>query len=103
MDLIELLEKLWPFIAFVLGIIWKQISQHFEVKSLIINIQKSEAKIEILEKEFNHALNEHGKHNQLSIDKLTDAVTELIKITSIIATKIEAKERYDSLSDRKNS
>lgn len=90
---VEKISRLWPVFAFIIGIIWKQIITHFDVKSLMDTQGKLESRTEELENEFNTALKDHVIENKVSNEKLTEAITELIKTTTILAVKIEAFEK----------
>lgn len=99
-DFISQINKLWPIILFILGIIWKQIISHFDVLNLKDSCSQQEKKIErlelkndLLEEEFNKALKEHIIENKASFDKLTEAITELIKSTTILTVKIEMQNQ----------
>lgn len=86
-------DKLWPIIAFLSIIVWKQIITHFDVKVLKEDLAKLESATEGLENEFNSALKDHVIENKVSNEKLTQAITELIKATTILTVKIESLEK----------
>jgi hypothetical protein len=107
---IELINDYWGMILFVIGIIWKQISTHFEVmnlksgyENLKFDQETLHKKTDLLESEFQSALKDHIVENRKSIDKLADAVTELVKTTTIIATKIEINEKYKESQNNRTS
>lgn len=96
---IDTINKLWPIFIFILVIVWKQINTHFDVKEMKINYSTLKDKTQQLENEFDSALKNHIIENKNSIKELTNAINELVKITSIIATRIDYAEREKIKSD----
>jgi len=86
---VDLIDKLWPLLLAFFGVIWKQISDHFEQKQIKIKCQNLEVKVDDLQKDFSSDLKEHILQNKDMNKELSVAITELIKSTSVIAAKLD--------------
>ena len=93
MGVVEFISETWPIILFILGILWKQVNTHFDVRTLKKDHTRNEEKTDNIQHEFTIALKAHIIENKNSNEKLTEAITELIKATTILAVKIENIEK----------
>jgi hypothetical protein len=86
---VDIIYKLWPFVLAILGVIWKQISDHFEQKELKVKCSYLDQKVTELQKEFSSDLKEHILQNRDMNKEMSIAITELIRSTSVIAAKLD--------------
>lgn len=109
MQFIDGIEKLWPLIAAIIGVIWKQISDHFEQKVLKENqvyhkekLAKLEGKMEAIEEDLTSSLKDQSVSNAHNFDKINFALTELIRATTRLTTQFEMSQHNKSENHDKN-
>ena len=99
--MLEAIEKYWPVLPVLGPIIWKQISDHFDQKNIKENqryqkekILKMEGKMEAIEKDLTGSLKEQHTTTTKNFDEVNRALTELIKVTTRLATQFEMSQTF---------
>jgi cell division protein FtsB len=89
------IKDLWPVVLFILGIIWKQIVTHFDVKSIkdectYLNdrIRENEREIHQVKIDLQDAIKEQGKETNQSIQRLVEVTGELVATTKVMASEL---------------
>lgn len=107
----NLLLEFWPLILFAFGVKWALIETYFKVRANTERIIKNEVRVEkneesmgILKKELYDTMKENAYQHNKNIEKLTDAVTQLIVTTEVLASKMESlKEKQENEKGYKNN
>lgn len=103
--------EFWPIMLFGLGIVWALVETFFKVRENTeritkceVSINKNEDSMEILKEDIHQTLKETAIHHNRNIEKLTDAVTQLIVTTEVLASKMESlKEKTENEKGCKNN
>jgi hypothetical protein len=83
----------WPLILFVLAMLGKQIDTHFKVIALEKSVTENEAAIREVESDLHTTIKEQGNQTNVSIQKLTEATSELVVATRVMANQLEDMKR----------
>lgn len=105
-DILDMFSAIWPVLLFIGGIIWKQISDHFEQKTLKENqryqkekILKLEGKMEAIEKDLTGSIKEQNELTTKNFDVVNHSLTELIRVTTRLTTQFEMSQHLKSKSN----
>jgi hypothetical protein len=92
----NIIYKMTPLLLAIAGIIWKQITVHFEVNRLKeqqltikSKCNKLDDKLDELEKSVFMAMKENNGMHEEHYKDLREAITELVKSTTEIATTLK--------------
>lgn len=96
MGFLKELNDYWAILAFIIGIIYKQILTHSDVRRLKEDrqdiwekIEENETDLIQVRHELHKAIKEHGKETNDNIRRMTEIIGELTVNTRVIASELK--------------
>ena len=88
--------ELWPILLLLIAIAWGLIEAYFlnkenaeKIEKLEATVSRNEETMNLIKTELHETMKENSKQTNGNFEKLTNAVTELVTTTQVLATKIE--------------